>query len=191
MNFSINFLFASTTKRVLQLVTSEQHIHVHALLVTDCSLIVNPMKNNICYRMLLITKTSNISSNNCLLKTLSTCQLDHTLFKHNDSLGGLRHPSATYTPLIVLLRANGNYLDTSVLGFTIWWIRVRDDSGDGLDTGTRGEEERKLEAGGEATGVTLRGLSCGASYSVRAVAHSRAGPSPPSAPLLVKTKPPG
>lgn len=77
------------------------------------------------------------------------------------------------------------------LGFTIWWIRVRDDSGDGLDTGTRGEEERKLEAGGEATGVTLRGLSCGASYSVRAVAHSRAGPSPPSAPLLVKTKPPG
>ncbi|XP_073950442.1 cell adhesion molecule Dscam2-like isoform X2 [Choristoneura fumiferana] len=75
-------------------------------------------------------------------------------------------------------------------GFTIWWIRVRDDSGDGLDTGTRGEEERKLETGGEATGVTLRGLSCGASYSVRVVAHSRAGPSPPSAPLLVKTKPP-
>ncbi|XP_063627962.1 cell adhesion molecule Dscam2-like [Cydia splendana] len=75
-------------------------------------------------------------------------------------------------------------------GFTIWWVRVRDDSVDSLEASSRGEEERKLEAGGEASSVMLRSLSCGASYSVRAVAHSRAGPSPPSAPLLVKTKPP-
>lgn len=53
------------------------------------------------------------------------------------------------------------------------------------------DEERRLEAGGEAASVTLRALSCGATYSVRAVAHSRAGPSPSSAPLLIKTKPPG
>lgn len=77
-------------------------------------------------------------------------------------------------------------------GFTIWWIRVRDDTGDGLESmSSRTEEERRLETGGEASSVVLRALSCGATYSVRAVAHSRAGPSPPSVPLLVKTKPPG
>ncbi|CAB3249112.1 unnamed protein product [Arctia plantaginis] len=75
-------------------------------------------------------------------------------------------------------------------GFTIWWVRIRDDTGDGLDPVSRTEEERRLETGGEAASVILRALSCGATYSVRAVAHSRAGPSPPSAPLLVKTKPP-
>lgn len=53
------------------------------------------------------------------------------------------------------------------------------------------DEERRLEAGGEAASVILRALSCGATYSVRAVAHSRAGPSPPSVPLLIRTKPPG
>ncbi|XP_053613669.1 cell adhesion molecule Dscam2-like isoform X2 [Plodia interpunctella] len=76
-------------------------------------------------------------------------------------------------------------------GFTIWWVRVRDDSGEGIEpASTRGEEERRLEAGGEAASVVLRALSCGVTYSVRAVAHSRAGPSPPSVPLLVRTKPP-
>ncbi|KAF9410167.1 hypothetical protein HW555_010690, partial [Spodoptera exigua] len=76
-------------------------------------------------------------------------------------------------------------------GFTIWWIRVRDDTGDGLESiSSRAEEERRLETGGEASSVVLRALSCGATYSVRAVAHSRAGSSPPSVPLLVKTKPP-
>ncbi|KAI5643094.1 fibronectin type III domain-containing protein [Phthorimaea operculella] len=74
-------------------------------------------------------------------------------------------------------------------GFTIWWSRVREDSNDGID-GTRSDEERRLEAGGEAVGVVLRALACGATYSVRAVAHSRAGPSPTSTPLLVRTKPP-
>ncbi|XP_072929902.1 cell adhesion molecule Dscam2-like [Epargyreus clarus] len=74
-------------------------------------------------------------------------------------------------------------------GFTIWWVRVRDESAEGAEGG-RGEEERRLEAGGEASGVVLRALACGAAYSVRAVAHSRAGPSPSSAPLLVRTKPP-
>lgn len=76
-------------------------------------------------------------------------------------------------------------------GFSIWWVRIRDDTGDGLDPISRTEEERRLETGGEVASVILRALSCGATYSVRAVAHSRAGPSPPSAPLLVKTKPPG
>ncbi|KAG6449961.1 hypothetical protein O3G_MSEX006309 [Manduca sexta] len=76
-------------------------------------------------------------------------------------------------------------------GFTIWWVRVRDDAGDGMEIGnTRGEEEKRLEAGGETASVVLKALSCGATYSVRAVAHSRAGPSPPSVPLLVRTKPP-
>ncbi|XP_046971560.1 Down syndrome cell adhesion molecule-like protein Dscam2 [Vanessa cardui] len=76
-------------------------------------------------------------------------------------------------------------------GFTIFWVRVRDDSGEGAEpTSSRGEEERKIEAGGEAASVVLRALSCGATYSVKAVAHSRAGSSPPSAPLLVRTKPP-
>ncbi|XP_068619323.1 cell adhesion molecule Dscam2-like [Battus philenor] len=76
-------------------------------------------------------------------------------------------------------------------GFTIWWMRIRDDNGEGIDPlNTRGEDERRLETGGEATNIILRALSCGAVYSVRAVAHSRAGPSPSSAPLLVRTKPP-
>ncbi|CAK1583638.1 unnamed protein product [Parnassius mnemosyne] len=76
-------------------------------------------------------------------------------------------------------------------GFTIWWVRIRDDTGEGLESiNSRVEEERRLEAGGEAASVILRALSCGATYSVRAVAHSRAGPSPSSAPLLVRTKPP-
>nr|XP_049704613.1 Down syndrome cell adhesion molecule-like protein Dscam2 [Helicoverpa armigera] len=76
-------------------------------------------------------------------------------------------------------------------GFTIWWVRVRDDTGDGLEPiSSRSEEERRLETGGEAASVVLRALSCGATYSVRAVAHSRAGSSPPSVPLMVKTKPP-
>ncbi|XP_059053178.1 cell adhesion molecule Dscam2-like [Achroia grisella] len=76
-------------------------------------------------------------------------------------------------------------------GFTIWWVRVRDDSGEGIEpASTRGEEERRLEAGGEVVSVMLRALSCGVTYSVRAIAHSLAGSSPPSLPLLVKTKPP-
>ncbi|CAH0728325.1 unnamed protein product, partial [Brenthis ino] len=75
-------------------------------------------------------------------------------------------------------------------GFTIFWVRVRDDSGEGIEPSSRGEEERRIEAGGEAGSVILRALSCGATYSVKAVAHSRAGSSPPSAPLLVRTKPP-
>lgn len=70
-------------------------------------------------------------------------------------------------------------------------MRVRDDTADGLEPASFREEERRLEAGGEATSVVLRALACGATYSVRAVAHSRAGPSPPSVPLVVKTKPPG
>ncbi|XP_028165502.1 Down syndrome cell adhesion molecule-like protein 1 [Ostrinia furnacalis] len=75
-------------------------------------------------------------------------------------------------------------------GFTIWWVRVRDDSGEGIEPASLRDEERRLEAGGEAASVVLRALACGATYSVRAVAHSRAGPSPPSVPLLVRTKPP-
>ncbi|XP_045537855.1 Down syndrome cell adhesion molecule-like protein Dscam2 [Papilio machaon] len=78
-------------------------------------------------------------------------------------------------------------------GYTIWWMRVRDESGDGIESVSLrggGEEERRLEAGGEAASAVLRALACGATYSVRAVAHSRAGPSPSSAPLLVRTKPP-
>ncbi|XP_069360825.1 cell adhesion molecule Dscam2-like isoform X2 [Maniola hyperantus] len=76
-------------------------------------------------------------------------------------------------------------------GFTVFWIRIRDDSTDGAESSSsRGEEERKIEAGGEASSVVLRALSCGASYSVKAVAHSRAGSSPPSVPLMVRTKPP-
>lgn len=79
-------------------------------------------------------------------------------------------------------------------GFTIWWMRVRDESADTMDSVSLrggGDEERRLEAGGETAGAVLRALSCGATYSVRAVAHSRAGPSPSSTPLLVRTKPPG
>lgn len=68
---------------------------------------------------------------------------------------------------------------------------MRDDTGEGVEPNAIREEERRLEAGGEAASVVLRVLSCGATYSVRAVAHSRAGPSPPSTPLIVKTKPPG
>ncbi|XP_052744070.1 cell adhesion molecule Dscam2-like isoform X2 [Bicyclus anynana] len=75
-------------------------------------------------------------------------------------------------------------------GFTIFWVRVRDDSVDGVEPSSSREEERKIEAGGEASSVVLRALSCGASYSVKAVAHSRAGSSPPSIPLMVRTKPP-
>ncbi|CAG9133999.1 unnamed protein product [Plutella xylostella] len=75
-------------------------------------------------------------------------------------------------------------------GFTIWWVRVRDESGDSIESAIRNEEEKRLEAGGEAASVVLRALACGALYSVRAVAHSRAGSSPSSAPLLVRTKPP-
>lgn len=70
-------------------------------------------------------------------------------------------------------------------------MRVRDDSGEGVEPASLRDEERRLEAGGEAASVVLRALACGATYSVRAVAHSRAGPSPPSVPLLVRTKPPG
>ncbi|XP_041969798.1 Down syndrome cell adhesion molecule-like protein Dscam2 [Aricia agestis] len=76
-------------------------------------------------------------------------------------------------------------------GFTIWWMRVREEGGENVDPmSSRGEEERRLETGGEASSAVLRALACGATYSVRAVAHSRAGSSPPSAPLLVRTKPP-
>lgn len=77
-------------------------------------------------------------------------------------------------------------------GYTIRWVRVRDDTGEGVEFGpSRADEERRLEAGGEAASVILRALSCGATYSVRAVAHSSAGPSPSSVPLLIRTKPPG
>ncbi|XP_026314956.1 Down syndrome cell adhesion molecule-like protein Dscam2 [Hyposmocoma kahamanoa] len=76
-------------------------------------------------------------------------------------------------------------------GYTIRWVRIRDDTGEGIELGpSRVDEERRLEAGGEAASVILRALSCGATYSVRAVAHSRAGPSPSSVPLLIRTKPP-
>lgn len=71
-------------------------------------------------------------------------------------------------------------------------MKVRDESGDGIESSSmRSDDEKRLEAGGEAASVVLRGLSCGATYSVKAVAHSRAGPSQPSVPLLVRTKPPG
>ncbi|KAL4706341.1 hypothetical protein ACJJTC_016635 [Scirpophaga incertulas] len=75
-------------------------------------------------------------------------------------------------------------------GYTIWWMRIRDDTGDGTEPVSFRDDERRLEAGGEAANVVLRALACGATYSVRAVAHSRAGSSPPSMPLVVKTKPP-
>lgn len=68
---------------------------------------------------------------------------------------------------------------------------MRDDSGESIESVLRSEEEKRLEAGGEAVSVVLRALSCGATYSVRGIAHSRAGSSPVSAPLLVRTKPPG
>lgn len=74
-------------------------------------------------------------------------------------------------------------------GFTIWWVRVREDISD--SDPVRGEEEKRLEVGGEVFSAVLRALSCGATYSVRAVAYSRAGASASSAPLLVRTKPPG
>lgn len=71
-------------------------------------------------------------------------------------------------------------------------MRIRDESGEGSEaTSSRGEDERRIEAGGEASSVVLRSLSCGGMYSVKAVAHSRAGSSSPSPPLLVRTKPPG
>ncbi|KAJ0173638.1 hypothetical protein K1T71_010787 [Dendrolimus kikuchii] len=76
-------------------------------------------------------------------------------------------------------------------GFSIFWNRVRDDTGEGLDpSSSRSDEERRLEAGGESSSAILRALSCGATYSVRVIAHSKAGPSPSSVPLLVRTKPP-
>ncbi|CAG9789295.1 unnamed protein product [Diatraea saccharalis] len=75
-------------------------------------------------------------------------------------------------------------------GFTIWWVRIRDDTGEGVEPANLRDEERRLEAGGEAVSVVLRALACGATYSVKAVAHSRAGPSSISMPLLVRTKPP-
>ncbi|KOB67736.1 Uncharacterized protein OBRU01_16914, partial [Operophtera brumata] len=49
--------------------------------------------------------------------------------------------------------------------FTIWWIRVRDDTAEGMEPASPREEERRLEAGGEAASVVLRALSCGATYS--------------------------
>ncbi|VVD01559.1 unnamed protein product [Leptidea sinapis] len=76
-------------------------------------------------------------------------------------------------------------------GYTIWWVRVREDSAEVLDQSSRIDtEERRLETGGEATSAVLRGLSCGAAYSVKAVAHSKVGSSQSSVPLLVRTKPP-
>ncbi|CAK1550562.1 unnamed protein product [Leptosia nina] len=68
-------------------------------------------------------------------------------------------------------------------GFTISWVRVREDNTESEQSRLE-MEERRIETGGETTGIVLRALACGATYSVRAVAHSRAGTSPPSGPLL-------
>ncbi|CAG9565456.1 unnamed protein product [Danaus chrysippus] len=103
--------------------------------------------------------------------TLTLEKVDHTLAKL--SWRTTHHPSAPPH------------------GFTIYWMRIRDESGEGSEaTSSRGEDERRIEAGGEASSVVLRSLSCGGMYSVKAVAHSRAGSSSPSPPLLVRTKPP-
>ncbi|CAF4911774.1 unnamed protein product [Pieris macdunnoughi] len=108
-------------------------------------------------------------------------------------------PSAPAPPALSLLHADhteaqlawrtAHHATAPPHGFTISWIRLREDNIES-EQSRSDIEERTIEMGGEASGVVLRSLSCGATYSVRAVAHSRAGSSSPSAPLLVRTKPP-
>ncbi|XP_052738072.1 cell adhesion molecule Dscam2-like [Bicyclus anynana] len=67
-----------------------------------------------------------------------------------------------------------------LLGYTLlWWS--------GADAGEEAAA-RRWRAGAEARGAVLRGLACGAPYRVALRAHNSAGASPPSRPLLLRTR---
>lgn len=66
------------------------------------------------------------------------------------------------------------------VGYSIWWSLSEEPA-------ETAETAQWASVPASDSSYTVRGLRCGAAYSVRLRAHSAAGASPPSRPLLART----